>query len=52
MNKSTPKPNAFTLVQPVRIRPTQVSKALATRINKNTCATAWCKTTKGERAPR
>ena len=47
------KPNAFTATGPaLRIRPTPVSKKLATRVNLNLCATAWCGTSKSEKAPR
>lgn len=45
--------NAFTLAgPPIRIRATHISKAAATRVNKNVHAVAWCGSTNSERAPR
>jgi hypothetical protein len=35
------KPNAFTLVQPVRIQPTRISKKAATRINREASLAAF-----------
>lgn len=52
MTKKPSTGNAFTLVQPVRIRPTLVSKAMATRVNKNTSIAAHCGLSKSQRAPR
>ena len=47
------KPNAFTATGPaIHIKPTVISRKLATRVNKNCHAMAWCGLSKGERAPR
>ena len=54
LSAGAPTPqNAFTLAgPPIRIRATHISKAAATRVNKNVCAVAWCGSTNSERAPR